>query len=457
METRAWFQCYGNKVSHDVQNDLSRSLRELGISLLPDVHDSALPLGVIFVGEFDEGLLELVMGLSQRGSKRVLTVTGSGVLPNKSEAWRILRAGASDVLIWQNNGNAAQSIAARLNRWALVESLMTGPYVRNHLIGQSPAWKATVRQVVEIAHLSDASLLILGESGTGKELVAHLVHALDPRANKKELVLLDCGTLAPELVGSEFFGHERGAFTGAVNARDGAFAMADGGTLFLDEIGELPLPLQPQLLRVVQERTYKRVGGNVWNRTDFRLVCATNRELTASAERGDFRPDLYYRVANWICRLPPLRERKEDVLPLTHHFLKELRPADAPYEIDEPVRQYLTSRDYPGNVRELKQLICRICYRHVGAGPITLGDIPEDERPTDGCWCCDWRTPEFDRAIQSALMLGVGLKEISRTATESAIRIAMNEEEGNLQRAAKKLGVTDRALQLRRANQQSND
>lgn len=243
METRVWFQCYGNKVSHDVWNDLSRSLREPGISLLPDVQDSALPLGVIFVGEFDEGLLEFVMELSQRGSKRVLTVTGSGVLPNKTEAWRILRAGASDVLIWQNNGHAAQSIAARLNRWALVESLMTGPCVRNHLIGQSPAWKATVRQVIEIAHLSDASLLILGESGTGKELVAHLVHALDPRSNKKELVLLDCGTLAPELVGSEFFGHERGAFTGAVNSRDGAFATADGGTLFLDEIGELPLPL----------------------------------------------------------------------------------------------------------------------------------------------------------------------------------------------------------------------
>ncbi len=456
MENQAWLQCYGDNFPPELCFDLVAALREMGIALLPDIDDSSLNLGVIFAGKYDEGLLELIGTLSQKTYTRILAITAPGLFTQKNEAWKMLQAGAADVLFLENTGNAVQAVAARLNRWAHVERLMMSPYVQEHIIGKSPVWKSAIRQLVEIAHFSDAYVLILGESGTGKELIARMIHALDPKVNQKELVLLDCSTLVPELVGSEFFGHERGAFTGAVGAREGAFAIASDSTLFLDEIGELPLPLQPQLLRVVQERTYKRVGGNAWHRTEFRLVCATNRDLPALAERSEFRPDLYYRIANWVCCLPPLRERTEDILPLTHHFLNELRPADAPFEIDEPVRQYLISRNYPGNVRELRQLVSRICYRHVGTGSITLGDIPEDERAIDYCLSRDWRTPEFDRAIQSALMSGVGLKEIGRATADSAIRIALNDEDGNLHKAAMKLGVTDRALQLRRANQLAN-
>jgi transcriptional regulator with GAF, ATPase, and Fis domain len=301
---------------------------------------------------------------------------------------------------------------------------------------------------VEVAAFTEAPVLVTGESGTGKELVARLVHALDPRPAKRELVLLDCTTIVPQLSGSEFFGHERGAYTGAERGRDGAFAMADGGTLFLDEVGELPLSLQAQLLRVVQEGTYKRVGGNAWLKTRFRLVCATHRDLPAEVAAGRFRADLYYRLATVTCRMPPLRDRPEDILPLFLHFLAD-GAGGPPPELDEPVRELLLGREYPGNVRDLKQLAARISYRHVGPGPVTLGDLPHDERPPGPGGA--WPDPELELSLRRALAQGVGLKDIGRLASETAIRLALGAEEGNLQRAAQRLGVTDRALQMRRA------
>ena len=260
-----------------------------------------------------------------------------------------------------------------------------------------------------------------------------------------------------ELSGSEFFGHERGAFTGAVGARDGAFAAADGGTLFLDEIGELSMPLQAQLLRAVQEGTYKRVGGNVWHRTAFRLVCATNKSLPQAIERGEFRSDLYYRIASWVFRVPSLHERREDILPLAQHFLRLFQPDNSRSEFDPPVREYLLSRAYPGNVRDLRQLIARISSRHVGPGPITVGDIPTDERPESVPTRDSWRDGDFERSVRQALAMGVGLKEISQAAADTAMRIAVDSENGNLQLAAQHLGVTDRALQMRRAARRKHD
>jgi transcriptional regulator with GAF, ATPase, and Fis domain len=320
---------------------------------------------------------------------------------------------------------------------------------------------------------SDGPVLLLGESGTGKELLARLVHALDSRSEKGDLVVLDCTTVVPELAGSEFFGHERGAYTGAVAAREGAFALADRGTLFLDEVGELPLPLQAQLLRVVQEHTYKRVGSNNWQRTNFRLVCATHRDLRQDVAAGRFRGDLYHRIASRICRLPPLAERREDILPLARQFMRSLRPSTPGVGFDQVVARFLVEREYPGNVRELRQLVERIGDRHVGPGPITTGDVPDEE------WASgpiaipgemdagaggigggngssngsggNGGGDRFDDAVIAALDRGCGLREIGRAATEAAIRVAIASEDGNLQRAAKRLGVTDRALQLRRA------
>ncbi|HEX7941315.1 MAG TPA: sigma-54 factor interaction domain-containing protein, partial [Gemmatimonadaceae bacterium] len=194
-------------------------------------------------------------------------------------AVELVAAGASEVLAWTGNAATIATIAARLERWAAVDALLVSDDVVHTLIGASTTWRRVLREVVEVARFTDAPVLVTGETGTGKELVSRVVHALDARKAKRDLIVVDCTTIVPELSGSEFFGHEKGAFTGAVAARNGAFALADDGTLFLDEVGELPLPLQAELLRVVQEHTYKRVGSSVWQPTCFRLICATNRDL----------------------------------------------------------------------------------------------------------------------------------------------------------------------------------
>ena len=273
-----------------------------------------------------------------------------------------------------------------------------------------------------------------------------------PNAEASALVVLDCTTIVPELSGSEFFGHERGAFTGALAARDGAFAVADGGTLFLDEVGELPMPLQAQLLRVMQEGTYKRVGGNTWRHTGFRLVCATNRDLPASIERGQFRSDLYYRIASWVFRVPSLQERREDILPLARHFLRTFRPDIPDLDFEPAVRDYLLSRDVSGQRprsaaadRSHRQPACRPGAHHASATFPPTSSRPRPPRATG------WRNTDFEQSIRHALATGAGLKEISQAAADTAMRIAVDDENGSLQRAAQRLGVTERALQMRRA------
>jgi transcriptional regulator with GAF, ATPase, and Fis domain len=407
--------------------------------------------GIICFSSIDDDLYEFVREVSHNREKRVLAVPVGGAQIDSAQTWRLLLAGASDVFLWSSAAEMAERIKARLDRWRAVDDLVQSPAVQSNLIGASPAWRSVMRQVVEVAHFTSAAVLLIGESGTGKELIGRLIHELDPRACDNELVIVDCTTIVPELSGSEFFGHERGAFTGAVGARDGAFAAAHGGTLFLDEVGELPLPLQAQLLRVVQEGTYKRVGSNAWQRSAFRLVSATNRNLLANIEHGQFRRDLYYRIGAWIFRVPSLHERREDILPLARHFLRAFQPEITVADFDLPVREYLLDRTYPGNVRDLRQLIARVSSRYVGPGPITVGDLPEDERPVGVPVKEDWRVPEFERAISQALSLGVGLREISQAAADTATRIAVLEENGNLRGAARRLGVTDRALQMRRA------
>jgi transcriptional regulator with GAF, ATPase, and Fis domain len=413
--------------------------------------DSPSGSGVVFFCKFTDPLCDLLREISRNGLERVLVVavSPSGFPPGC--VWRLLQAGAADVFVWDHRVDPAREVADRFQRWEAVDRLVCSPLVQHNLVGKSPNWTFVLRQIVEVAYFTDASILISGESGTGKELVARLVHTLDQRPHKHDLVVLDCTTIVPDLSGSEFFGHERGAFTGAVVARDGAFALGDGGTLFLDEVGDLPLALQAELLRVVQEHTYKRVGSNTWQHTDFRLVCAANRDLLQEVERGRFRRDLYYRIAGWPCRLPALRERSDDILPLTHYFIQQFQPDKEPPELDSGVREYLVCRDYPGNVRDLKQLVARMMYRHVGPGPITVGCIPEEERMNVERGPADWRSGELDSAIRRALSVGVGLKEIRQTVENIAIHEAVSEENGSLKQAARRLGVTERALQLRRA------
>ena len=450
MTTRAWHHFFAHA---DVlpESQILHAVEAVGVSTYPLDLDAPSSPGMLVFDKITPQLCDLLREVSQSGLQRVLAIALSVSALADDGAWRLLQAGASDVFSWDHSDNPAREVAARFERWESVDRLVCSPLVQNNLVGQSPVWTSVLRQIVEVARFTDASILITGETGTGKELVARLVHTLDPRSHQRDLVVLDCTTIVPELSGSEFFGHERGAFTGAVVPREGAFALADNGTLFLDEVGELPAGLQAQLLRVVQEGTYKHVGGNTWQQTNFRLVCATNKELPLEVAHGKFRADLYYRIASWTCRLPSLRERVEDILPLARHFMRRRQANEEPPELDESVRAYLLKREYPGNVRDLRQVVSRIMYRHVGHGPITVGDILEEERPPVELGSGDWRDTSFEHAIRRALGMGIGLKEIGRAVTETAIRIAVGDEEGNLRRAAQKLGVTDRALQMRRA------
>jgi transcriptional regulator with GAF, ATPase, and Fis domain len=272
---------------------------------------------------------------------RVLALATAGSVLEAGDSWRLLHSGAAEALAWSEGQAKADDIKARLERWTAIDELVESRSVRELLVGYSPSWRTLMRRIVEAARFSRAPVLLTGESGTGKELLARVLHLLDERAfsqrtNRHELVTLDCTTIVRELSGSELFGHERGAFTGAVGPREGAFALADGGTLFLDEIGELPLHLQAQLLRAVQEKTYKRVGGNVWQTTDFRLVCATNRDLADAATKGEFRLDLYYRIAGLVLRAAVTERR--GIIHLSRAVSEDdSQPGDAP-EFDASVR-----------------------------------------------------------------------------------------------------------------------
>jgi DNA-binding NtrC family response regulator len=362
-------------------------------------------------------------------SERILALSLSGDALG-DDIWGLLRAGASDVFSWHDPADSARQVAERLRRWQTIDELLDSRHVRDFLVGDSPAWRAVLRDAVEVARFTDAAVLITGESGTGKERVAQLIHQLDPRPNKRRLVVLDCSTVVPSLSGSEFFGHERGAFTGASSSREGAFELADGGTLFLDEVGELPVTLQAELLRVIQEGTFKRVGSNTWRKSVFRLVCATNRDLATEKARGTFRNDFYYRIAGCTLHLPSLRERSEDILPLFRHFFRQLHPDRTPPELEGAVRDLLINRSYPGNVRDLRSLVLRIIHRHLGAGFVTVGDIPDQERP-GSAQPTAWPDHRFEESIRRGLALGVRLEDITAAAAEVAARLAVTREDGD--------------------------
>src|SRR5882724_9121148 len=226
------------------------------------------------------------------------------------------------------------------------------------LLGKSTAMRELFARLNRIAP-SDLSLLIEGETGTGKELVAESVHRQSGRASGP-FIVFDCSAIAPTLVESELFGHERGAFTGAVQTRLGVFERAQGGTLMIDELGELPLQLQPKLLRVLEKREVHRLGGARTIPIDIRLIAATNRNLRAEVQRGAFREDLYFRVAGAQVCVPPLRDRLTDLPLLVERFLRDVDPTLTLADVPEHAWQTFQSHSWPGNVRELKSAVQRL-------------------------------------------------------------------------------------------------
>jgi len=227
------------------------------------------------------------------------------------------------------------------------------------LIGSSPALETALKHVERVAP-TDSTVLIQGETGTGKELIARAIHNISDRCGHP-FIKLNCAAIPLDLLESEIFGHEKGAFTGAIAQRIGRFELADKGTLFLDEVGDIPFCLQPKLLRVLQEREFERLGGTVTHQVDVRLVAATHRNLTEMVKRGEFRDDLYYRLNVFPIQLPPLRDRREDIPELVEHFVKVFshrvgRPVDC---IPRQTMAAFCTYSWPGNIRELQNLVER--------------------------------------------------------------------------------------------------
>jgi formate hydrogenlyase transcriptional activator len=227
------------------------------------------------------------------------------------------------------------------------------------IVGSSPALRIVLEQVERVA-AADSTVLIQGETGTGKELIAHAIHNASPRSGHP-LIKLNCAAIPFDLLESELFGHERGAFTGAIAQKIGRFELADKGTLFLDEVGDIPLPLQPKLLRVLQEQEFERLGSGRTHRVDVRLVAATHRDLERMVKRSQFRSDLYYRLNVFPIMLPPLRERREDIAPLVEHYV-EIFSCRIGKHIDTTPDDFMNamkSYSWPGNIRELQNVIER--------------------------------------------------------------------------------------------------
>jgi len=270
--------------------------------------------------------------------------------------------------------NAAKQVQLEAENLNLKESISSLADVED-IIGESEALQKVLKDVEHIAQ-SSSSVIITGESGTGKELIARAIHSNSSR-RYFPLISVHCGALTESLLESELFGHERGAFTGASFTRKGRFEMADGGTIFLDEIATISPKMQVELLRVLETKSFMRVGGNKELSSDFRVICATNRDLKAMVQTGTFREDLYYRLNVLNIKVPPLRERKEDIPLLVNHFIgKYCKSMSREKIVIEPAAmRYLANLDFPGNVRELENMIERAIV--VGNGrEVRLRDLP---------------------------------------------------------------------------------
>lgn len=425
-------------------------LRALGLKM--DVK-TTLPadacVGIILSAN-DPARLRGALAEIDPGRQRVVVI---GPPDGSLDPWPVLAMGAADCVTWQP-GPGAASIAAWVQREQDVEKILASGMVRRRLLGTSGALSAALRDLVVAARYGTAPILVLGETGTGKELAASVAHELGSQ-HSGNLVVVDCTTIVPALLGSELFGHERGAFTGAVSVRTGACSAADNGSLFLDEVGELPFDLQAELLRVVQEGTYKRVGGDRWLHSRFRLICATNRDLKREVADGRFRADLYHRIAAATVTMPPLRNRPQDVLSLFARFCGEAGMPDVP-DLDPAVEDVLLHRDYPGNLRDLRQLAARVASRHVGPGAITPGDLPLEDRPAGRDLLTEAEEAgrpsaedPFRAAAQWAVEHGMGLSDIKEDAADMAVAVALERSGGRVREAAASLGVSDRAVQLR--------
>ncbi|MEN9343893.1 MAG: acetoacetate metabolism regulatory protein AtoC [Chlamydiota bacterium] len=307
--------------------------------------------------------------------------------------------------------------------------ILTEERKKHRLIAESAPMKALLQDLIKIAN-SSSSVFISGESGTGKEVIAQAIHEMSPR-NTQPFIKVNCAAIPATLLESEFFGHERGAFTGALNRKQGRFELSDKGSLLLDEISEIPLELQAKLLRVVQEMEFERVGGTHPIQVNVRLISTSNRSMKEAVEKKLFREDLYYRLNVIPVHLPPLRERKEDILPLAEFFLKELcEENQKPCKRLLPTaKRKLLEHSWPGNIRELANVIERTIIMNSSL-TLEAHQIYID-------LCCAVKESPY-----AALPIGITLAELEKRL----ILQTLQQEEGNRTKAAATLGISLRTL-----------
>jgi len=390
-----------------VVHESSRDGEAVGLGLLPELRERFGDAAVVVVSERDD--VELAQRAVQAGAADLLVL---GPHLEERVGTLVAKLGRLFEVIDRNRRLDEQN-----------ERLHRSIQQRSRIVGESPQIKRLIAQIERVAHIP-RPLLITGERGTGKELVARAIHfASDRRAGS--MVTINCAAIGDSLMESELFGHERGAFTGADRARRGRFEQADGGTLFLDEIGNMPLTFQQKILRVVEYGTFTRVGGSEESKTSARIVAATNVDLRERIERGEFLGDLYDRLAFEVIEVPSLRERPGDIELLGRTFLRQFAdeiPAFRGKHLAESALRLLRVYPFPGNVRELKNIIERAAYRDTTneITPEDIGLLPRAEPvPNGGC---------FKQQVE----------DFSRQLLERALR----EAAGNRAAAARRLGLT---------------
>lgn len=420
---------------------------------------------------FDLMMLDLRLpdGDGQRFLERVATlpehplvvmVTGYGTIES---AVGCMRAGAFDYVLKPFSPSQIDIILKKAQAYR--QLLQVNRYLSNPeagedggLVGRS-APMLRLRQMIDRVAPTDATVLITGESGTGKEMIARELYRASPRRNHP-FIKVNCAAISQNLIESEFFGHERGAFTGATERREGRFELANQGTLLLDEVTEIPLNLQAKLLRVLQEREFERVGGNRTIKVNVRLIATSNRDLLSYVEKGDFRQDLYYRLNVFPVQSPPLRDRAEDILLLADHFLRRCarKHGIKVNGFSDSALAALASYRWPGNVREMQNTIERAVILTETGRPVTAsalglpGNYEIEETPP---------TPAFETATPYNLDSEVPMNPPSSTVSvtndagsvlpiaeleKQAIRAALRQTEGNRTQAASLLGISIRTL-----------
>jgi two-component system response regulator AtoC len=369
----------------------------------------------------------------------VIVITAHGT---SSTAIQAMQSGAFDYLVKPLDLDEVQLVVGRLfEHRALatqvqeLQEALDGRAIQDSIVGNSAPMQVVFKTIGRVA-TSDSTIFIAGETGTGKELIADTIQA-NSRRRRGPFIKVNCAALPETLLESELFGHEKGAFTGAIERRKGHFEMADKGTIFLDEIGEMSLSTQKKLLRILQQGEFQRVGGNTTITVDARVITATNKDLQQEVAAGNFREDLYYRLNVIAIQLPPLRERMEDLPLLVAHFLDKYRPANSrtPTKISEEAMRLLLDYDFPGNVRELENTIERAVVlsqgRMIGPEHLILSENVARDRSVN-----------VSELVRQQTNLTEILAQAERMALEDALRITGNQ----VPATAKRLGITTKDL-----------